>query len=136
MKSGVFLLVLVQFAAADTKTIRDQAISVAADGVVDNHQYFIDGTSHTERSVTNYIIVEDHSTHGHILLTIFCQERRIRDRCFALRKGDHLEGRFEYHTSVHKRDSVSIVGQPLGNLTTPMTMKSTIVDFKDLRDAK
>lgn len=119
---------VVAFAKTET---RDQSIKAASDGEVKERVALVNGTSRVYRLFTNYILLDD--SKSTILLTINCEENWIWQRCFTLQKGEAYTARFEYHYSAKKRDVVTITGQPRGNLTTPQTMKSAIVDFKELK---
>jgi len=130
MKTALLCVLMCLTAFAKTAT-RDQSIKVAADGEVKERVAFVDGTSRVSRLFTNYILVSD--SNSTLLLTINCEVNWTWQHCFTLQKGEAYTARFEYHYSAKKRDVVTITGQPKGNLTTPQTMKSAIVDFKELK---
>jgi hypothetical protein len=134
MKRLAIFLLLVSCVASAGKTEKvNETIVAAKDGSVEEREYFKEGTSHIYRLVTNYI-VHVSSKGEKILLTVRCEQRWGWNACYALSSGQSYPAVFEYRRNKGS-DLVWIEGQPGGNLTKPERMKSTIVNFEELKAA-
>lgn len=100
------------------------------DGETIDSERILQGSSYVYRSITNYIVHTD-SKGVRMLLTVKCVQRTVWRSCFVMRSGESYAAVFEYRRNKDS-DIVWITGQPGGNLTKPVQMKSTIVNFAEL----
>lgn len=112
MKIACFVLLFVCVAIASDERISETVVA-QRNGVTQNGV------------VLNYII--HISGNDRILLTVRCDRR-----CFRLDANQSYSALFDYRRTKDS-DFVWLTGHPYGNLTKPVTMKSTIVNFEVLK---
>jgi hypothetical protein len=127
---SIFLLLASCTAMAGHTEKVSETVVARRDGDIQEREGIFEGNSYVARTVTNYI-VHTSSKGERILLTIRCKGGRHAG-CFALTSGQSYPAVFEYRRSKDS-DLVWINGQPGGNLTKPVTMKSVVVNFEELK---
>jgi hypothetical protein len=123
MRHVLAVLLLTCFAfGAKTERVSEDIVAQKNGDVIERMVYKGE-SAYMSRTVTNYILHVS-TLNERMILTIRCRGRG----CFELNAGQSYPAVFEYHRG--KTDFVWIIGQPGGNLTKAVSMKSAVVNWE------